>query len=221
METAEKRAKRTHHGHALTHIITTLGVERDTLATELKMPQDMILTYEGKEVIEDTVLDKFATVLGVSSRYIKELEEEPLTMIIENNTYENNKDTAIATGYIAGNNIVNNNPVDKIAELFEKLAEKREKRTHHGNTIKRIRTTLKMKQETLAMELGMTQAMISVYESKEIIEDSMLDKFAAVLGVSSEFIKELDEDPVIVIIENNTCKNNKDTAIATGDISGR
>ena len=113
METTEKKEKRTHHGHALKRVRTTLGVKQETLAVELGMTQAMISTYEGKKVIEDTMLEKFATALGVSAEFIKELEEDPVTVIIENNNIETNN----GRGYVGVDNSTNQfNPVDKISK---------------------------------------------------------------------------------------------------------
>jgi len=86
---------------------------------------------------------------------------------------------------------------------METLYEK-EKNTHHGHAVKRFRHTLAIKQDALAIDLGISQAMISVYESKKVIEDDMIEKFAEALGVAPQLIKELEEDPVTVIVENNT-----------------
>jgi len=83
-----------------------------------------------------------------------------------------------------------------------KVKEKRN--THHGHAIKRYRHTLGIKQEALAMDMGVSQALVSLYEQKKVIEDDMLEKFAEALKIAPEFIKELEEDPVTVIIENNT-----------------
>src|SRR5690554_270958 len=83
-----------------------------------------------------------------------------------------------------------------------KVKEKRN--THHGHAVKRYRHTLGIKQEALAMDMGVSQALVSLYEKKKVIEDDMLEKFAEALKIAPEFIKELEEDPVTVIIENNT-----------------
>lgn len=78
------------------------------------------------------------------------------------------------------------------------------KNTHHGHAVKRIRHTLGIKQEVLADMMGTTQARISNSEQKKVLEDEMIDKFAKALNVAPEFIKDLEEDPVTYIIENNT-----------------
>ncbi|MGV8134976.1 MAG: helix-turn-helix domain-containing protein [Mangrovibacterium sp.] len=63
---------------------------------------------------------------------------------------------------------------------------------------------LGIKQNALAAEVGMSQAMISRYKQRKVIEDDVIEKITKVLKVSPEFIKEMEEDPVTVIIENNT-----------------
>lgn len=82
--------------------------------------------------------------------------------------------------------------------------EKKSKNTHHGHAIKRYRHTLGIKQEALAADMGISQALISFYEQKKEIEDSMIEKFAGALNITPELIKDLEEDPVTIIIENNT-----------------
>lgn len=128
METSDKMEKNTHHGHAVKRFRHTLGIKQDAMAADLGISQAIVSMYESKKVIEDEMIEKFAKILKVDPQLIKDLEEDPVTVIIENNNYENNKDTAIATGYIAGDNIVNNNPVEKIAELFERLLEKEQEK---------------------------------------------------------------------------------------------
>ncbi|MCD8167346.1 MAG: helix-turn-helix transcriptional regulator, partial [Bacteroides sp.] len=83
-------------------------------------------------------------------------------------------------------------------------ADKKERNTHHGHAIKWFRRALGIKQDTVALTLGLTQAAISMYEAKKVIEDEMITQFAKALGVTPEAIKELEEDPVTVIVENNT-----------------
>lgn len=82
--------------------------------------------------------------------------------------------------------------------------ETTEKNTHHGHAIKRIRKGMGMKQEAVAMTMGVDQSLVSLYEKKKVIDDAMLQRFAKALSVSPQLIKELEEDPVTVIIENNT-----------------
>ncbi|MDR2953539.1 MAG: helix-turn-helix transcriptional regulator [Prevotella sp.] len=125
MDTIEKN---THHGHAIKRIRKTLDMKQDVLADLLGITQSRISVYESKKVIEDDMIGKFAKALKIDPKLIKELEEDPVTIFVENNTFENNKDSAIAAGFIAGDNVVNNNPVDKIVELCEKLLEKEQEK---------------------------------------------------------------------------------------------
>lgn len=125
METLDKIAKNTHHGHAVKRFRHTLGKKQEALAIELGISQAMVSMYESKKVIEDDMIEKFAKALGVAPQIIKDLEEDPVTVIIENSNIENN--TGAAGYYIAGDNI-NNNPVDKIVELFQKLLDKEQEK---------------------------------------------------------------------------------------------
>lgn len=79
-----------------------------------------------------------------------------------------------------------------------------ERKTHHGRTIKRLRQTLGIKQETLAVEMGLSQGSISFYEQKKEIENEMLEKFAHALDIPVELIKETEIDPLTVIFENHS-----------------
>ncbi len=116
METQEKPLRNTHHGHAIKRIRHTLGIKQDALAIDLGISQAQISNYEHKKVIDDDMLEKFAQVLNVAPEFIKELEEDPVTIIIENSNIENN--TGAAGYYIAGDNTVNiNNPIEQILEL--------------------------------------------------------------------------------------------------------
>tara|TARA_R110002050_G_scaffold84491_1_gene180371 strand:- start:18848 stop:19282 length:435 start_codon:yes stop_codon:yes gene_type:complete len=114
METQEKPSRNTHHGHAIKRIRHTLGVKQDALAIDLGISQAQISNYEHKKVIDDDMLEKFAKALNVAPEVIKELEEDPVTFIIENNTIEKG---GMAGIYNLG--CINNNPdpVDRIIEL--------------------------------------------------------------------------------------------------------
>lgn len=125
METLDKKEKNTHHGHAIKRFRHTLGIKQEALAADLGISQVMISTYESKKVIEDSMIEKFAKALGVAPQLIKELEEDPVTVIIENNKLDNNSGSAY--NYIAGDSIINN-PIDKIAELFERLLDKEQEK---------------------------------------------------------------------------------------------
>lgn len=66
-----------------------------------------------------------------------------------------------------------------------------------------------MKQEALAMELGISQQSVSLIEQSETIEDEKLEQVAKVLGVSTEAIKNFSEESMIYNIQNNYEGSNK------------
>jgi transcriptional regulator with XRE-family HTH domain len=73
---------------------------------------------------------------------------------------------------------------------------------HEGRNVKRIREILGVKQDTLALELGLSQQAISQLEQKEALDKDMLEKIAAILKVPVEAIKNFDEQAAINIISN-------------------
>jgi len=125
METSDKKEKNTHHGHAVKRFRHTLGIKQDVLAAELGISQASVSAYESRKVIEDDMIEKFANALGVAPQIIKDLEEDPVTVIIENNSIETNN----GRGYVGVDNSTNNyDPIDKVVELCQKLLEKEQEK---------------------------------------------------------------------------------------------
>jgi len=85
------------------------------------------------------------------------------------------------------------------------------KPSHLGRKISRIRELRGIKQEYLAMELGVSQQTISRMESSETVEDELLEKVAKVLGVPVEGIKNFSEENVLNIISNNFTSHDTST----------
>ena len=77
-----------------------------------------------------------------------------------------------------------------------------EKTVHEGRNVKRIREILGIKQDALALELGLSQQAVSVLEQKEKIDDKILDDVAKVLKVPVEAIKNFNEEAALNIINN-------------------
>ena len=59
-----------------------------------------------------------------------------------------------------------------------------------------------MKQEALAIAIGVSQQTISNIEGSETIDETVLEKISAVLNVSAESIKQFNEEAVFNIINN-------------------
>lgn len=67
---------------------------------------------------------------------------------------------------------------------------------HTGYKISRIRELRGMKQETLAVELGVTQQTVSNIEKSASVEDDILEQVAKILGVTPEAIENFSEEAV-------------------------
>ncbi|WP_418893464.1 helix-turn-helix domain-containing protein [Limibacterium fermenti] len=114
METKEQTIKNTHHGHAIKRYRHALGIKQEALAADMGISQTLVSFYEKKKVIEDDMVEKFAKALNVAPELIKELEEDPVTFIIENNTFEKGSMAGI---YNVGDFINNPDPIDRFIEL--------------------------------------------------------------------------------------------------------
>ncbi|CAM2899536.1 MULTISPECIES: helix-turn-helix domain-containing protein [Flavobacterium] len=73
---------------------------------------------------------------------------------------------------------------------------------HIGRNISRIRELRGMKQEALAIAIGISQQSVSNIEASETIDDEKLQAIAEVLGVSAEAIKNYSDETVFNIIGN-------------------
>lgn len=71
------------------------------------------------------------------------------------------------------------------------------KPNHLGRKISRIRELRGIKQETLALKLGVSQQSISLMEQSEMVEEDKLEQVATVLGVTAEAIKNFSEELAI------------------------
>lgn len=67
---------------------------------------------------------------------------------------------------------------------------------HIGRKISRIRELRGMKQEALAIELGVSQQTVSNIEKSAAVEAQLLAQVANILGVSTEAIENFNEEAV-------------------------
>lgn len=65
---------------------------------------------------------------------------------------------------------------------------------HHGRNIRLGRNWKGVSQETLAFNLGMSQKQISEIESKETVDDIILEQIAASLVIPVDFLKSYNMD---------------------------
>lgn len=73
---------------------------------------------------------------------------------------------------------------------------------HIGRNITRIRELKGMKQEALAIAIGVSQQYVSTLEASETIESAKLEKIAEVLGVTVEAIENFSEEAVFNFFNN-------------------
>jgi transcriptional regulator with XRE-family HTH domain len=71
------------------------------------------------------------------------------------------------------------------------------KAIHEGRNVKRIREILGVKQDALAIELGLSQQAVSQLEQKEKIDNKILDDVAKALKVPVEAIKNFNEEAAV------------------------
>ena len=79
-----------------------------------------------------------------------------------------------------------------------------------GMKVKRMREILKVKQSTLAAELGSdwNQKKISQLEDKEVIDDTLMQEIAHALKVPVEALRNFDENATVMNIQNNHAGSN-------------
>jgi len=82
---------------------------------------------------------------------------------------------------------------------------------HIGRKISRIRELRGMKQEALAIELGVSQQTVSNIEKSVAIEADLLAQVAEILGVTPEAIENFSEEAVFNIINNTFTSHDTST----------
>lgn len=82
---------------------------------------------------------------------------------------------------------------------------------HIGRNISRIRELRGMKQEALALAIGVSQQSVSNIEASETIEEEKLIAIAVVLGVSAEAIKNYSDETVLNVINNTFTSHDSST----------
>jgi transcriptional regulator with XRE-family HTH domain len=87
------------------------------------------------------------------------------------------------------------------------------KSKHIGRNISRIRELRGIKQEALAVAIGVSQQTISNIENSEAVEDDKLQLIAKELGVTTDAIKNFSDDAVLNIINNTFNTNDNGIAI--------
>ena len=82
---------------------------------------------------------------------------------------------------------------------------------HIGRNISRIRELRGMKQEALAIAIGVSQQSVSNIEGSETVDEERLQAIAEVLGVSAEAIKNYSDETVLNVINNTFTSHDNST----------
>ena len=121
-ETEEKTGKNVHQGANVRRLRNIMGVKQSSLAEMLGTTQQKVSRIESQRVIEQNMLIQIANILHVSPKIIEELDENPLSVVIENNNFESG---SYNTGIIESDQYNQNtiHPLDKIMELNKQATD--------------------------------------------------------------------------------------------------
>lgn len=132
MEMEPKRSKYVNQGANVRTLRNILGIKQETLAEELGTTQQAVSYLEQRPVLKKDMLVKIAQVLNVPVKIIEELEENPLSVVIENNHFENGSYIGNGvgnTGVIENDQIQTKHnephiyPLDKVTELSNEISQ--------------------------------------------------------------------------------------------------
>lgn len=69
--------------------------------------------------------------------------------------------------------------------------------------VKRLRELMQIKQEYLAVQMGLSQQAISNMEQRETLDAPTLEKISSILKVPVDVIKNYDDEKTVMNIQNN------------------
>lgn len=130
METGKIGNLKVHHGRNIRRVRMEKNIKQEVLSEKVNMSQPTVSRYENMKVIDEETLQRFAKALNVPIDYLETLEEDAPTVVFENNTI-NNSDQGGANTQVGFTQEENNtsahfNPIEKIAELYERLLKEKD-----------------------------------------------------------------------------------------------
>lgn len=129
METGDLPTSNVHHGYNIRRIRREKGISQLNLSERVNLSQQTVSRFETVKEIDDEMLQRFSKALDVPVEYLKTLEEDKPTIILESNTINNSDNTYSNIGNNHDNDNTNNfNPVEKIVELYERMLEEEKRR---------------------------------------------------------------------------------------------
>lgn len=117
-----KRSKNVNEGANVRKLRQILGIKQSAFAEKLGIDQSAVSRLESRRVIEEDTLLKIANIFNVSPKIIQELEENPLSVVVENTIFESGSSNNGTVGY---NEKIENtiHPLEKIIELNKQTTE--------------------------------------------------------------------------------------------------
>ncbi len=115
-----KEATMPHQGENIRFFRTAKNIKQDAFAKEIGMTQSGVTKLERRKVIEDDLLMKSANILGVSIEVLKELDLQKTLDALGKNHITIEK-IEHCSGFIDSTTNINNNPLEKLSELYERL----------------------------------------------------------------------------------------------------
>lgn len=231
VEIKEKENRR-HVGRNLQRIRVYLGMKQEALAADLGVNQQVISKIEKQEEIEEGFLKRIAEVLGISEEVIKDFDVEKTIFNINHHNYKDANISEGATTYAIVQQInplekivelyerLLKSEQDKIEILkktyeiitarfsnliyrrMETIENIKSNHLHLGKKIERVRRLRGMTQTELGQLLGITKQAVSKMEQTEKIDDERLEKIASALGVTTDGLKEYNEETVLYNTNN-------------------
>ncbi|MFT4168414.1 XRE family transcriptional regulator [Dysgonomonas capnocytophagoides] len=81
------------------------------------------------------------------------------------------------------------------------------RKSNHGANVRRWREWRNINQDTLAEQIGVSQATLSSYEKKSKLDQEILEKITKALNIPLEAITDLGEDSAINIVASTLTAN--------------
>ena len=120
METENIKTRNVHQGANVRKLRQLVGMKQTTFGDLMGMNQQAVSRLEQKKVLDEDSLFMVANILHVAPEIIQKLEENPTSIVIENNTFQSGSSNV---GVVENqrDNIVNH-PVDQLMVLSKEQA---------------------------------------------------------------------------------------------------
>ena len=118
--------KKSDVGRNIVQLRRIRGMSQQDLATKMKIKQQTLSKIENSEEVDDETLERVAQALEIPAEVIRNYDhEDTINYIVTNNTITAEE----GDGFVMKKEIINNNnPLDKVTELYERLlTEQKEK----------------------------------------------------------------------------------------------